>query len=77
MPTQQRRWCYQESVPAPVREQSRKRSDERPIGGSKPRTLLLTSQNRELVSQRHQLHVLGELSSAAANEQPQRAVKAR
>jgi hypothetical protein len=36
-----------------------------------PRTLLPTSQNREPVSQQHRLHVLGELSSAAANEQPQ------
>jgi hypothetical protein len=71
MPTQQRRWCYQESVSAPVREQSSKRSDERTIGGPKPRTLVLTSQNRELVPQQHQLHVLGELGAPTANEQPQ------
>ena len=71
MPAQQRRWCYHESVSAPVREQLSKRSDERTIGGSKPRALMLTSQNRELMSQQHQFHVLGELSSAAANEQPQ------
>jgi hypothetical protein len=58
-------------VPAPVREQSSKRSNERPIGGSKPRALLLTSQNRELVSQQHQLHVLGELGPSTPNEQPQ------
>jgi len=45
MPAQQRRWCYQESVSAPLREQSGKRSDERTVGGPKPRTLMLTSQN--------------------------------
>jgi hypothetical protein len=77
MPTQQRRRRYHESVPAPVREQSRKRSDERTIGGAKPRTLLLASENRELMSQQHQLHVLGELGSAAANEQPQSRATAR
>jgi hypothetical protein len=71
MPAQQRRWCYQESVPAPVREQSSKRGDERTIGGPKRRTLVLTSQNRELVPQQDQLHVLGELGSAITNEQPQ------
>ncbi len=37
----------------------------------KPRTLLLTSQNRELVPQQHQFHVLGEFGSPAADEQPQ------
>jgi hypothetical protein len=37
-----------------------KRSDERTIGGSKPRALILTSQNRELMSQQQQFHVLGE-----------------
>jgi hypothetical protein len=58
-------------VSAPVREQSSKRSDERPISGAKPRALLLTSQNRELVAQQHQLHVLGEFGSTAADEQPQ------
>ncbi len=45
MPAQQRRWCYQESVSAPVREQSGKRSDERTVGGSKPMGPMLTSQN--------------------------------
>jgi len=60
-----------------VREQSRKRGDERAIGRSKPRTLLLTSENRELVPQQHQLHVLGELSLAAANEQPQNCSKGK
>jgi hypothetical protein len=37
MPAQQRRWCDQEPVPAPVREQSRERRDERTIGGSRGR----------------------------------------
>src|SRR6266540_87135 len=68
---QQRRRCYHESVSARVREQSSKRSDERPIGGSKPRALLLTSQNRKLVPQQHQLHVLGALGPSTPNEQPQ------
>jgi hypothetical protein len=40
-------------------------------GGAKPRTLMLTSQNRELVAQQHQLHVLGELGAPTATEQPQ------
>jgi hypothetical protein len=52
-------------------EQSRKRPDKRPIGRAKPRSLMLTSQNRELVPQQHQLHVLGELGPTAADEQPQ------
>jgi hypothetical protein len=60
-----------------MREQSSQRSDERPIGGSKPRTLRLTRQNGELVSQQHQFHVLGELSSATANEQPQNSSKGK
>jgi hypothetical protein len=41
------------------------------VGGAKPRTPLLTSQNRELVPQEHEFHVLGELGSTAADEQPQ------
>jgi hypothetical protein len=77
MPALQRRWCYDESVSAPVREQSCKRSDERTIGGPKPRTLMLTSQNRELVPQQHQLHVLGELGAPTANEQPQNGSKGK
>lgn len=71
MPTQQRRWRDHEPVPAPVREQSSERSDERTIGRPKPRTLMLTSQNRELVPQQHQFHVFCELGSTTANEQPQ------
>jgi hypothetical protein len=31
---------------------------------------MLTSQNRKLVAQQHQLHVLGELGSPTASEQP-------
>jgi hypothetical protein len=58
-------------VSAPVREQSSKRSDERAVGRAKPRALLPTSQNRELVAQQPQLHVLGELGPTAADEQPQ------
>src|SRR5438067_1637711 len=70
MPAQQRRRCYDESVSAPWRKQSSQRCEERPIGGTKPRALMLTSQHRELVSKQHQLHIVGELSSATANEQP-------
>src|SRR5215204_4076101 len=77
MPAQQRRRCYQESVSPPVREQSSKRGDERTIGGPKPRTLVLTSQNRELVPQQHQLHVLGELGSPTTNEQSQNSSKGK
>ena len=71
MPTQQRRWRDHESVSAPVRKKSSERSDERTIGRPKPRTRMLTSQNRELVPQQHQFHVFGELGSTTANEQPQ------
>lgn len=77
MPAQQRRRCHHKPVPAPVREQSSKRSDERPVGGAKPRTPLLTSQNRELVPQEHEFHVLGELGSTAADEQPQNCGKGK
>jgi hypothetical protein len=71
MQAQKRRRWHNEPVPPPVREQSRKRRDERPISRAKPRSLLPTSQNRELVPQQHQLHVLGELGPTAADEQPQ------
>jgi hypothetical protein len=71
MPAQQRRRRHHKPVSAPVREQSRKRSDERTIGGAKPRALMLTSQNRELVPKEHQFHVLGELGAATVDEQPQ------
>jgi hypothetical protein len=49
------------NLPAPVREQSRERGDERTVGRSKPRARLLTSENRELVPKEHQFEVLGEL----------------
>jgi hypothetical protein len=71
VPAQQRRRCHHEPVTTPAREQSRKRRDERTVGGAKPRSLLLTSQNGELVPQQHQLHVFGELGSPTADEQPQ------
>jgi hypothetical protein len=58
-------------VSAPRREQSSKCSEERTIGRAKSRALMLTSQKRELVPKEHQFHVLGELGSATANEQPQ------
>jgi hypothetical protein len=64
-------------VPAAVREQLRKRSDERTVGGSKRRSRLLTSQNREPVPQQHQLHILGELGPATADEQPQNRSKGK
>ena len=61
----------------PVREQSSKRGGERTIGGPKPRALVLTSQNRELVPQQHQLHVLGKLGSPTTNEQSQNSSKGK
>lgn len=76
MPTQRRRRYY-ESVPAPVRERSRRRGDERTIGTAKPQALLLTSENGELVSKEHQFHVLGELGSSIADEQPQNGSKGK
>jgi len=57
-------------VPPPVRQMPSKRSDQRAIGGPKPRARVLTSQKRSLVAQQHQLHALGELGSPTANEQP-------
>ena len=71
MPAQQRRRCHHEPVSAPWWEKSSKRSDECTIGRAKPRVLMLTSQNRELVPKEHQFHVFGELGSATADEQPQ------
>jgi hypothetical protein len=71
MPAQQRRRCDHEPVSASVREQPRKRRDERTVGGAKPRSPLLPRQNRELVPRQHQLDVLGDLGPTAADEQPQ------
>lgn len=58
-------------MPALEREQTSKRSDERTIGGSKPRTLILAGQDRELVPQQHEFHVFRELGPSTPNEQPQ------
>jgi hypothetical protein len=58
-------------VSPPVRQQSRKPSDECTIGRTKPRALLLTSENREPVAQQRQLRILGELGPTTTNEQPQ------
>lgn len=77
MPAHQRRRRYYQSLSAPVREQSRQCGDERAIGRAKPRASLLTSENRELVSKEHQLHVLGELGSSTADEQPQNSGKGK
>jgi hypothetical protein len=71
MPTQQRRRRHHQPLPAPVWKQSRKRSDECTIGGPKARTLLLASQDRELVPQQHEFHILGELGPSVPNDQPQ------
>jgi hypothetical protein len=60
-----------------VWKQSRNRSDECTIGGPKARTLLLASQDRELVPQQHEFHTLGELGPSVTNDQPRRAEKAR
>jgi hypothetical protein len=59
-------------MPAPMREQTSKRSNKRTIGRPKPRTLLRASQHRELVPQQHELHVLAELGPSTPNEQPQK-----
>jgi hypothetical protein len=46
-------------------------SEEGTIGRAKLRAFMLASQDRELVSQHHQLDVLGEFSLPTPNEQPQ------
>lgn len=56
---------------APMWKQASQRSDEGTIGRPKPRTLLLTSQHRQLVPQHEQFDVLGELDAATPNKQPQ------
>ena len=48
-----------------------KRSDQGTIGGPQLRTLLLASQDRELVPQQHDFDVVGELGPSTSNEQPQ------
>jgi hypothetical protein len=58
---------------AAVREQPSKRRDEGTLGGPQPRTLLLASQDPELVPQQHEFHVLINVTtSQAAGEQVQR-----
>jgi hypothetical protein len=54
-------------MPAPVREQPSKRRDEGTIGRPQPRTLMLASQDRELVPQQHEFDVLGELGPSTPN----------
>jgi hypothetical protein len=58
-------------MPAPVRKQTSKRSDQGTIGRPKLRTLMLARQHRQLVPQHHQFNVLGELSPPTPNEQLQ------
>jgi hypothetical protein len=60
-----------------MREQSRKGRDERTFGRAKPRSPLLTSQNRELMSQEQQFHILGELGPTATDEQSQNCGKGK
>jgi hypothetical protein len=57
MPAQERRRRHHESLSAPVRKQTSERSDEGTIGRPKLRTLMLASQNRELVPQHQEFHV--------------------
>jgi hypothetical protein len=57
-------------MPATVREQPRKRRDEGTVGAPQPPTLMLASQDPELVPQQHEFHVLGELGPSTPNEQP-------
>jgi hypothetical protein len=58
-------------------EESRKRRDERTVGRAKPRSPLLTSQNRELMPKEQQFHILGELGPTATDEQPQNCGKGK
>jgi len=53
-----------------VRKETSKGSDEGTIGRVKPGTLLLRSQDRELVPQHHEFYVLGEIGPSTPNEQP-------
>jgi hypothetical protein len=71
MPTQEGRRRHHGPLPAPLRKQTSKRSDEGTIGRSKLRTLMLVSQDRELVPQHQEFHVLCELGPPIPNEQPQ------
>jgi hypothetical protein len=55
-------------MPARLRKQTSKRSDEGTIGWPQCRTLLLASQDRELVAQQHDFDVVGELGPPTSNE---------
>jgi hypothetical protein len=59
------------SISAPVRKQTSKRSDEGTIGRPQLRTLMLASQDRELVPQQHEFDVFRELGPPTPNEQLQ------
>jgi hypothetical protein len=48
-----------------------KRSDHGTVGGPKLRTLMLASQDRKLVPQQHEFHVLGEVGLPPSNDQLQ------
>jgi hypothetical protein len=71
MPPHQRCWRHYECAPTPVREQTSKRSDQGTVGRPKLRTLMLASQDRNLVPKQHEFHVLGEVGLPPSNEQPQ------
>jgi hypothetical protein len=71
MPPQQRCWRHYECAPTPVREQTSKRSDQGTVGRPKLRTLMLASQDRKLVPQEYEFHVLGDVGPPPSNEQPQ------
>jgi hypothetical protein len=64
-------------MPASMGEESRKRRGERTVGRAKPRSPLLTSQNRELMSKEQQFHILGELGPTATDEQSQNCGKGK
>jgi hypothetical protein len=69
MPTQERRRRHHEPVSAPARKQTSKRSDEGTIRRPQLRTLMLASQDRELVPQQHEFDVFRELGPPTPNEQ--------
>jgi len=64
-------------VPAPVRKQTSKRSDEGTIGRPQLRTLMLASEDRELVPQQHEFEVFRELGPPIPNEQLENSKNAR
>jgi hypothetical protein len=58
-------------MPAAVREQPSERRDEGTIGRPRLRTLILASQDRELVPQQHEFDVFRGLGRSSPNEQRQ------